>query len=334
MRHKLVSRRAAWSFSSGLLAIAVLALPGCGGGEATSTTPTPPDGALAVVSGIPPTKGVIADRIGRETLGEAIERTWVEAEAGAMDVAVPEGRVETAIREAESRFPSGAGYRKLLAKANLTRAQVHQLTRLRLLRAAIGEVAEEEADPPSKEEIAARYDEVRSRKFERSASRDVRAIVNENPAKLRRAMAILRRDNSPESWEGVAERYSIDPAGKESGGLALDLTPDHVEEPLSRRIFSAPIHTIVGIVPGAENRGYVFEVVNDNRKARQTLAEVRPKIQAELEAIARTRARKAFAADFESRWRARTTCAPRHLVPQCANYEGGETEGSKPSPEA
>lgn len=107
-------------------------------------------------------------------------------------------------------------------------------TELRLLAARNAVLAQAwkqqwlEAHPPTEEEIKTEYEELKTRTG--SKEYQIRQVVlrDETAAKL-----VMEQILSGKSMEDMATQFSIEPLGKEDGGLMPWVTPNHLVEPLN-----------------------------------------------------------------------------------------------------
>jgi hypothetical protein len=138
---------------------------------------------------------------------------------------------------------------------------------------------------------------------------DIAERIPSKSAASRVAMQI--RHGKPFTGPRYDESFERPPNFNGSGGKG----------PFLRAVFSAKVGALEGPLP--LNQEFALFVLRRVRPATtQPLATVSRSIEARLVAARRAQAFKAVLVEYEQRWRARTFCGPRYIVPQCNRSPG------------
>jgi parvulin-like peptidyl-prolyl isomerase len=312
--------------------------------------PDIPSGAVAVVEDVPDDIGTITDkelRHGivqaaaesqispipkpgdeqydglRETaLGELLDSIWIQGEAAEMGFPpVTEQEVATELKKLkEQSFQSEKQFQEFLKESHYTTEDVNRRVTLQILSGKIQAKIQEEAPTPSSSEIEDYYEAAKASQFTTPESRDIRIVVNKDESKVEEAKAELEKDDSIESWEEVAKKYSTDPATKNKGGLQTGLSEGGVAEPLNKAVFSTQQGELGG--PLKETRGFViFEVAKITPEKVQPLEEAEAQISTQLTEQLATQSFNEFLRNFNSTWASRTFCTSEVMIVRCDNYK-------------
>lgn len=265
-----------------------------------------------------------------ETLNSLLDRIWIQAEAEDRGFTATDKEVIAEVEKSKKSFSTEAEYEKFLRESNLTPADVRARMKLTMLSGELEKAVTGSAPRPSKDEVTAYYDEVRSTQFTTKASRDVRLMVNKEKRKVEEAKRLLEKDDSATSWRRVAKAYASVPAARKNGGLQEGLTEGAVGEPLNAEIFETPEEQLKGPIEAGSNF-YVFEVENITPENVRSLADVESTIESQLSQRATQEAIERFLVSFAGRWTARTYCATGFTTEHCANSEGIGHPGNAPS---
>ena len=109
----------------------------------------------------------------------------------------------------------------------------------------------------------------------------MRVILTKEQAEAQAALAALQKDDSDETWQKVAKKYSIDEATKSTGGLRQGVVQGQSEPALDDQIFSAQPNTLVGPFKGDAGY-YVIEVEKITPAVTTPLDDVRQQISQTL----------------------------------------------------
>ena len=256
-------------------------------------------------------------------LGELLQTIWLEGQAAEMGIEVTPKEVSAELKKIkEQSFESSEKkYQEFLKQSHFTEADVLDRVKLQVLSNQVQEQIRNEASAPSSDEIQEYYEAAKSSQFTTPESRDIRLVVNKDKSKVEEAQAALEKDDSVESWEKVAKRYSSDPATKNKGGLQTAVTEGGVAEPLNKEVFAAEQGELTG--PLKESRGYaIFEVAKITPASVQELEAVESQISSQLEEQSAQQGFARFVRTWESLWRSRTFCGADVAIQRCANFEG------------
>lgn len=262
------------------------------------------------------------DGLKETALGELLDAIWVQGQAEEMGFTVTPKEVAAELKKLkEQSFQTEKQYQEFLEESRYTKEDVDRRVTLQILSTKIQTQIQEEAAEPSKSEIEEYYEAAQASQYTTPESRDIRLIVNKDEAKVEEAKKLLEEDDSVESWEKVAKKYSTDPATKNKGGLQTGISEGGVAEPLSAEVFAAESGVLTG--PLQETRGSViFEVAKITKEKVQTLEEVESQISSQLTEQAAQQSFSRFLRNYNSLWGSRTFCVEEVVFSRCANYKG------------
>lgn len=255
-----------------------------------------------------------------QAMNDLFDLYWIEGEAADLGVTVSEREVNDRLDQVKQQQFKGdaAKYQKFLENSGYTDQDVRRRVALQLLAQKIQAKVNEDAGQAS-EADARKYYEANISSFEQPASRDIRVIFNKDEAQVSAAVTALEADDSAESWDKVAAKYSTDPS-KDSGGVRNGVTEGTFPEPLNSDIFDADTGTIEGPVK-ATGGYYAFEVDKITEASAQPFEQVSQQIRQQLTAQIQQEAFAAFLADYRDKWTQITVCADDYLVDRCRNFE-------------
>lgn len=254
-------------------------------------------------------------------LGERLDAIWIQGQAEEMGFTATPKEVEAELEKLKKQnFKTDKQYNEFLKEAQYTPADVNERVKIQILSTKIQEQISAGESVPSSEEIETYYEAAKSSQFTTPESRDVRTIGNKDKGKIEEAKAALLEDDSPQSWEKVAKKYSTE-ATKGNGGLQSGLTEGRLPEPLNKAVFAAGQGEVKGPIKGASNYT-VFEVEKVTPEKVQSLDEAKAQISTQLGEQASQQRFAAFIRNYSSTWKARTFCAEDFLIERCANFEG------------
>jgi len=262
------------------------------------------------------------DELKEAALGELLDSIWIQGQAEEMGFSPTPAEVEKELEKLKSQaFKTEKQYREFLEESHYTQADIDQRVKLQILSQDIQGQLKEEALVPSSDEIEEYFEAAKASQYTTPESRDIRIVVNKDKAKVEEAKAELEKDDSTESWEKVAKRFSTDPASKGKGGTQPSVTEGQGPEPLNAAVFAAESGEVEGPLP--ESRGYVvFEVMTINKEKTSELEEVKSQISAQLGEQASQQAFARFLRNYNSTWTSRTFCADGYEIERCANFKG------------
>jgi parvulin-like peptidyl-prolyl isomerase len=263
------------------------------------------------------------DELMKAALGELLDAIWIQGEAEEMGFSDPTPKeVEKELEKLKSQtFKTEKQFQEFLKESHYTEEDVTQRVKLQIFSTEIQNQLQEEAPVPSSGEIDEYYEEAKATQYTTPESRDIRIVVNKDKAKVEEAKDALEKDDSIESWEKVAKRFSTDPATKGKGGLQSSVVEGQGSEPLNGEVFAAEENEVRG--PLKESRGWVvFEVMTINKPKTSELEEVKSQISSQLSEQLSQQAFARFLRNYNGTWTSRTFCADDYLIERCANFEG------------
>lgn len=262
------------------------------------------------------------DELQEAALGELLESVWIQGLAEEMGISATPKEVARELKKVETQqFKSKKQFQEFLKESHYTPADVKERLTIQILTKQIQEQIQGEPTVPSSREIENYYEAAKSSQYTTPESRDIRTVLNKDKAKVEEAKAELEKDDSVQSWEKVAKKFSTDPATKGKGGLQEGVSEGGVPEPLNKAVFAAPQGEVEG--PVEDSRGYiVFEVMKITPEKVQKLEEVKSQISTQLEEQTSQQQLARFVSDFHSNWISRTFCASEFTIERCANFKG------------
>jgi parvulin-like peptidyl-prolyl isomerase len=269
-----------------------------------------------------------------QALGQILDAAWILGEAEERDVEVTDKEVQDSFEQTKSEsFKTEAEYQKFLEQSGLTQEDVDARVRLQVISEKIQQQISEGAETVSDADAREFYD-ANAAQFEQPEQRNIRVIVNEDPAQVEQAVAALEQDNSPANWKTVAAQYSTDPSSKDKGGVRESITEGVFEEPLNEEIFDAEQGQVVGPIDTPVSN-YAFQVDSIAAGGAQAFDDVAAQVKEQLQGQAEQETFGAFLSDYRDRWVARTVCAEDYLSVRCDNFTGPPSPCPDPAlPEA
>jgi parvulin-like peptidyl-prolyl isomerase len=259
------------------------------------------------------------DLVADEAMADLLLGRWVRGEAEERGIEVTDTEVDRELQQIiDQQFGSRQQFDRFLEQNAFTEEEALERVELQLLSQGIQEEAVPEGIEVSDEEIETYYDE-NIEQFQTPETRDVRTILTPDEAEAEEALSELEADDSPRSWEAVAEEFSTDEATANAGGLRQGVVEGQNEPELDEAIFAATEGELVG--PLETDRGfYVFQVQSVEPESTQPLdEETRGQIEQTLVSQRQQELAQAFQADFVSKWSSRTVCADDVVMERCGN---------------
>lgn len=263
-------------------------------------------------------------------MNAVFESIWLQGLGEELGIVISEDEVAAELKKLKKEnFSSEAEFQKFLKEAKYTREDVNERVKLQKLSSDIQEQLESGVPAPSQAEIEEYYEAGKASQFTEKPKRDVRLIVNKDLEKVEKAVELLRANDAPENWTKVVEKYSEDPATKETGGMQKGLQENVIEEPLNEAIFSAAEGQVEG--PIKVPRGFTaFEVESPTIEEVKPLKSIESQIQTTLAQRTEQEFFNQFVADFNLEWGSRTFCAEDYVTERCANFSPDAHPASAP----
>jgi parvulin-like peptidyl-prolyl isomerase len=283
------------------------------------------------------------EQVRDQALSSLLDSAWIEGEGERQGVEVTDKEVEDTFTQLKDQsFQTEEEYQQFLQQSGLTQEDIDERVRLQVISQKIQEQITNDTPEVSDEEVEDFYEDNKSQ-FEQPETRDIRVIVNKDPAQVQQALTLLQADNSPENWKRVAAEFSTDPTSKDKGGVRTGVTPDQFEDPLNTDIFDAPQGQVEGPVQTSVSV-YAFQVDSitagkdpslDDPAQEGSDATVGDQIKEQLEQQAQQEHFASFLSDYRDHWVEQTICSDDFLTDRCDNFSGRAQPCLDPnSPEA
>jgi foldase protein PrsA len=245
---------------------------------------------------------------------------WIQGEAEEQGIKVSDAEVNKSFADQKKQsFPKDADYQKFLKDYNQTEADIKQRVKLDLLSNKIRDKIIKGKDKVSDAQIQDFYTKNKDR-FSQPERRDLRIVLTKGEAKANAAKAALANGDS---WKVVAKKFSIDEASKAQGGKLPAQAQGTLEKSLDQAVFKAKKGQVSGPVK-TQFGYYVFQVEKIQAASQQTLEQAKETIRQTLQSQNQQKALDKFVADFQKKWKERTTCRDGYVTQVC--------KGSKATP--
>jgi len=246
---------------------------------------------------------------------------WIEGEAKEQGIKVSDAEVNKSFEtQKKQSFPKDADYQKFLKDYNQTEADIKQRVKLDLLSNKIRDKIIKGKDKVSDAQIQDFYNKNKER-FSQPERRDLRIVLTKGEAKANAAKSALANG---ESWKVVAKKYSIDEASKAQGGKLPAQAEGTLEKSLDQAVFKAKKGQLSGPVK-TQFGYYVFQVEKIQAASQQTLEQAKETIRQTLQSQNQQKALDKFVADFQKKWKERTTCREGYVTQVCKGAKATPT---------
>jgi parvulin-like peptidyl-prolyl isomerase len=260
-----------------------------------------------------------------QALGTALDIAWITGEAQKQGVSVTDTQVQQQLAQTKQQnFKTEADYQKFLQSSGFTQQDVEQRVRLQLISQAIQTKLTSGAPNATDSQVHDYYNANKSQ-FSQPAKRDIRLILNTDPAQVQKALDALKQDDSEANWKKVAAQYSTDPQSKTNGGLRPAVVAGTFEQPLDDDIFKAQQGQVEGPVTTPTGT-YAFEVESITQASTSPFDQVKTQIAQQIKQQQSQESFTGFLSDYRDYWSSLTQCAPDYTIVRCANFTG------KPNP--
>lgn len=261
---------------------------------------------------------LVRSQLKRNLITTIIEAEWLEREAAAQGIRVPDAEVARWYEHARDNVAQSAQvggdtdvYRLRLRIAKGHETDRRSEARAELIRRKL--IAKAIAGPVGDRRIRAYY-EANKKNFIRPEQRFLRFIPSTSQREGQQAVESLR---AGKSWNDASTERRRESRLQHTRGTYVVKTG--LAKPLADVVFEAPAGKVIGPVK-AGSFWFVFEVTRIAPPAQQQLNQVRDVVTKQL-------AENGFAQEFnrisrtlKSRYRSETYCAPGFKVPLCSNY--------------
>ena len=260
-----------------------------------------------------------------EALGDLLDTAWIQGEADARGIEATETEVQDEFEQVKNQsFQTEKEYQAFLRRSGFTQEDVDLRIELQVLSTKIQEEVAEEAGEVSADE-AEKYYEANKANYQQPAQRDVRVVVNQDPAKIDQAQAQLEADDSDASWKRVSSQFSTDPTSRNQGGLRRGVTAGTLPEQVDTAVFEAEEGELIGPIETPTGT-YLAEIVNASDETTQPFDEVSEQIIQQLDGQRQQEFFADFLNDYREYWINLTICAEDFLNERCDNFDGAVAE--------
>jgi parvulin-like peptidyl-prolyl isomerase len=271
------------------------------------------------LNGVPPPDNPQYEQVKQAALAQVIQTRWIRGEAAERGIEPAERDIDQQLNQIiQTQLGGQQGYERFLEESPYTEEDVREVAEISLLSTRIQEESVPTTAPEvSEAEIEQNY-EATIEQYLEPATRDVRQILNRDRAKVEQALSMLEQDDSAQSWNRVAERFSSDDATSSQGGLRRDVVQGQSEPALDAQIFTAPVGQLVGPFQG-DSGWYLIQVVAEQPERTTPLSEVSDQIRQQIQQGKQAEISAAFQEDFLTKWQSRTFCEDEFVGDLCAN---------------
>jgi parvulin-like peptidyl-prolyl isomerase len=245
---------------------------------------------------------------------------WVRGEAEDRGIEVSDREIDEELQTViEEQFGDQKGFERFLEQSSFTEEEARERIELQLISDRVQQQVLPEEPPITDDQVQAFYDENEGQ-FEQPETRDVRQLLTKTQAEAQDAVDQLERDDSPKTWEKLAEDVSIDEATKSTGGLREGVAQGQSEALLDQQIFAAPTDELVGPF-GTDAGFYVIQVEGVTPAQTTPVSEATEQIRQQLVSARQQEIATDFQEDFVTKWSSRTYCAEGFRIDRCANAD-------------
>jgi foldase protein PrsA len=246
---------------------------------------------------------------------------WIQGEAKEQGIKVSDAEVKKSFEaQKKQSFPKDADYKKFLKDYDQTEDDILQRVKLDLLSNKIRDKVVKGKDKVTDAQIQDFYNKNKTR-FAQPERRDLRIVLTKGVDKANQAKAALEHGGS---WKTVAKKYSIDQASKAQGGKLPAQAQGTLEKSLDEAVFKAKKGQISGPVK-TQFGYYVFTVEKIQKASQQTLEQAKETIRQTLSTQNQQKALDKFVADFQKKWKERTTCREGYVTSVCKGAKATPT---------
>jgi len=322
-----------WSTIPCFVLLLAVSLGGCGGGSSSDV--------VARVAGVPITKTSVAHwrliapddpppsssttptTARQRALQFLISAQWTIGQARELGATVNDAEARKRLERFKYAQLEGLKYEHYSHEAELERSLARPgestadqilLMKLNLLRERIDEKRRMEVERQIPQAEIAEYYAKHKARFVVPERRDFNIILTYSKAKTEKAR---REIEAGKPFLSVAKRVSVDP---EAPHGTQHLTRYEEEPEFVAHVFAAKLHTLVGPIHQAADY-YLFELTKITPSRQRTLSESRATIASLLGGRRYRSLSDSLAGAAEDQWRARTSCAPEYVAPQCGRAQ-------------
>ena len=253
----------------------------------------------------------------QQTATFLIRSTWLDKEAARQGVKVSDKDVETEFAKARvAAFPKAADFLAFMKNSGSQLADLQFRQRTQILQQRITEKITKDIKPPTDKDLQAYYQKNR-KQFGTPESRKLQVILNSDKAQAAAGLAAVK---SGQKWSTVTKKFSDDPTTKDTGGVLRDVQKGQGEKAFDDAVFAAKKGQIVGPIKTSSGY-YVFRVTEITPENIQPFSKVKPQLASQLASENQQKTLTKFGLEYSKRWKKKTECVKRALVPDCNNYK-------------
>jgi foldase protein PrsA len=265
----------------------------------------------------------------QEVLGFLISSQWVIGEGNSLGVKVSDQEVKKRFKSIrDQQFPKAAEFERFLTNSGQTVSDLLLRVKLNLLSTKIQQKIVRSKSKVTDAQIEKYYKENPAR-FSVPEKRNLEIILTKTEAQAKKAKQEVE---SGKSFASVAKRVSIDPTSKANGGNLPGVVKGQEEKSLDAAVFAAKVNTLQGPVKTPFGV-YIFRVKSTVPGSKQTLAQSKATIKAQLTATRQQSSLGDFVKKFKKKWTSKTDCRSGFVVMDCKQYKAPKTHPT-PAPTA
>ena len=244
-----------------------------------------------------------------------ISSDWIIGEAQDRGLTASNDEIQRQFQQTKKQsFPNEKAYQRFLKTSGQTVQDLLFRVKLDVLSNKIREALTSGTSNVSNSAIKDYYDK-NAQQFSQPERRDLEVILTKTQDKANQAK---QRVESGGSWASVAKQLSVDPASKSQGGKLLGVSKGQQDPTFDAAIFAAQQGKITGPVKTGAGF-YVFRVTKVTKATKQSLQQSAAGIRQLLVSQNQQKKLDQFSKTFRNKWRAKTDCAKKYVIPDCRN---------------
>jgi foldase protein PrsA len=252
-------------------------------------------------------------------MSDVLLSRWVLGEAQERGIVISDTEITSQLKQiAQQQFGGQKKFQAYLKQAGFSPQQARDTVEQSLITTQLENQIVPKSPTLSNGQIESYYEANKSQ-FSQPETRDVREIVNKDQAKVEQAKALLEKDDSAQSWDKVAKKYSTDQATKDNGGLRKGVTKGQSDPAVDSQIFTASQGALIGPIKGQKSY-YLIQVDKITPASTTPLSQVSTQIKQQLSQGLQQQIATDFQTKFVDKWSQRSFCANGYVVDRCANF--------------
>jgi parvulin-like peptidyl-prolyl isomerase len=259
------------------------------------------------------------DTFKQQAMASVLLSRWIAGEAQERGITISDTEITNQLKQiAEQQFGGQKQFQQYLKQVGFTPEQARAEVENSLITDQLQKEVVPQQPDVSNDQIS-NYYEANKSQFSQPETRDVRQIVNSDKAKVDQARALLEKDDSPQSWDKVAAKYSTEDATSDNGGLRQGVSKGQGEPAIDSQIFAAAQGALIGPIKG-QKAYYLIQVEKVTPEATTPLDKVASQVRQQLAQGVQQDLANDFQVKFVDKWTARSFCADDYLIDRCANF--------------